>query len=231
MCELTRLTSLRCLSISGNLSVVGEHRHLRFWSLGWWQLPSRLTSLGLTGFDLSKAKRGPSKGEAARWGQALWPCAATRVCCIVASTDHHTRPPPPPSPQHACTLWRPEQPAPTLVRPALGPPARACKRRRPGGAAVQPLAYAGPLPRRRRLQRGGSFQRAADPAARTCRPWRADCASPAGAPRRCDAAEAAQAAVRTAAVCRSWIMCCVALASAIRRPSPPSSTTPAGCAT
>jgi hypothetical protein len=64
MCKLTLLTSLRCLSISGNLSI--EHRHLRFWSVGWWQLPSRLTSLGLTGFDLSEPHTGDGEDDAAR---------------------------------------------------------------------------------------------------------------------------------------------------------------------
>lgn len=80
MCLLTRLTSLRCLSISGNLSFPGQHRHLRFWSVGWWQLPSRLTSLGLTGFDLSKPQPGSGENEAARCGSGF-ACLCSSLAC------------------------------------------------------------------------------------------------------------------------------------------------------
>lgn len=69
MCELTRLTALRCLSISANLPHAAEP--LKFWAVGWWQLPPRLTSLGLTGFNLAKARPEPSDDDAERCGAAL----------------------------------------------------------------------------------------------------------------------------------------------------------------
>jgi hypothetical protein len=48
--ELTRLSALRSLSISScpHYAATSTPRQM-----GWWQLPVRLTALGLTAFDLS----------------------------------------------------------------------------------------------------------------------------------------------------------------------------------
>jgi hypothetical protein len=67
--ELTRLTSLRCLSIAGKLTPDTSGPG-RLWHVSWWQIPPRLTSLGLTGVDLCE-QAAPSEDKAARCGALL----------------------------------------------------------------------------------------------------------------------------------------------------------------
>lgn len=153
ICELTRLTALRCLSISASLSNAEALRWRlmsRSWTIGWWQLPPRLTSLGLTGFNLSsQTDRGSSGGEPGPEAVEAERCGRRHACIVsmmrgrfTASRfrrDHDSSQPNTTSPQHEGALFVAVQPAAALVHAAGRAAACAGARANANDAAAQPV--------------------------------------------------------------------------------------------